>query len=342
MWTALLEVKTGTGKLHKEQLENYLDVARRHHYEVVLSLSNDIPASVGELPVQVNKNSLKKVALRHISWSEVIHEARMLLSHGALTDPLQVWILSELVRYLTHPKSGATEFVDMGRHWVWVRDSVSDGTLRASDAKALAVANTWASLSRHLALRMTAELGVTVKYHLPRRLSIDPQVRNEHLVQQLAETGCFSATLRIPDAAGDLTIDADLRTNKIQVSTLVDAPTEGTALRRTSWLVRQLKDAPAGLLVEAGYADVSEVACENLDTVRGDTKCLTSGRASALQRFTLTLPTKMGSKRSGSAAGFISSVTDGLDEFYRNVLQPLKPWVPSAPPAATLDLNVEE
>lgn len=77
VWTALLEVKTGIGKLTKEQLENYLDVAKRHKYEVVLSVSNDIPASVGELPVQVNKTKLNKVSLRHISWSEVIHEARM-------------------------------------------------------------------------------------------------------------------------------------------------------------------------------------------------------------------------------------------------------------------------
>ncbi|SNT10333.1 TerD family protein [Rhodococcoides kyotonense] len=335
IWTALLEVKTGTGKLQREQLENYLDVARRHKYEAVLSLSNDIPASVGELPIQVNKNLLKKVGLRHISWSEVIHEARMVLSHGELADPLQVWILSEFVRYLTHPKSGAAEFVDMGRHWVAVRDSVTAGTLRSRDVKAVAVANTWASLSRHLALRMTAELGVPVKHHLPRKLASDPQARNEYLVDQLASAGCLSATLRIPDAAGDLTVDADLRTNKIQCTTSIGAPEEGTALRRTNWLLRQLKNAPADILVEAVFSDVGEVSCENLATVRADAKSLTGGRVSTLQRFTLTSSTRMGSKRSGSAAGFIASVTDGLDGFYRDVLQPLKPWVPSAPEAVS-------
>ncbi|WP_072801568.1 TerD family protein [Rhodococcoides yunnanense] len=341
VWTALLEVKTGTGKLTKEQLENYLDVAKRHRYEVVLSLSNDIPASVGELPVQVNKAKLNKVSLRHISWSEVIHEARMLLSHGDLADSLQVWILSEFVRYLTHPKSGATEFVDMGRHWVAVRDSVAAGTLRASDVKALSVANTWASLSRHLALRMTADLGVTVKHHLPRNLSSDPQARNEYIVEQLATTGCLAATLRIPDAAGDVTVEADLRTNKIQCSTSVDAPTGVTAFRRASWLLKQLKDAPADVLVEAVFVDASEVSCENLATVRADTKSLTSGRVSELRRFTLTSPSKMGSKRSGSAAGFIGSVTDGVDAFYRDVVQPLKPWVPSAPESTTNSIDPE-
>ncbi|MGV8874882.1 MAG: hypothetical protein ACOH2Q_20295 [Rhodococcus sp. (in: high G+C Gram-positive bacteria)] len=81
------------------------------------------------------------------------------------------------------------------------------------------------------------------------------------------------------------------------------------------------------------FADSSETSCENLATVRADTKSLTAGRISELQYFTLTSPTKMGSKRSGSAASFIGSVTDGLDAFHREVVQPLKPWVPSAPEA---------
>lgn len=85
------------------------------------------------------------------------------------------------------------------------------------------------------------------------------------------------------------------------------------------------------------FSDPGEISCANLATVRADTKSLTAGRISALQYFTLTSPTKMGSKRSGSAAGFIGSVTDGLDAFYRDVVQPLKPLVPSAPEATATE-----
>jgi hypothetical protein len=102
-----------------------------------------------------------------------------------------------------------------------------------------------------------------------------------------------------------------------------------------------LKDAPEDVLVEAVFADVSEVSCENLATVRADTKSLTSGRVSELRRFTLTSPSKMGSKRSGTAASFIGSVTDGIDAFYRDVVQPLKPWVPSAPESTTSTVDSE-
>ncbi len=76
-------------------------------YDAVISLSNDIPpASAGELPVEVDRRKLAKVALRHLSWAEVAHEARMLLSHGHIEENLQNWILREFLRYLDHPRSG--------------------------------------------------------------------------------------------------------------------------------------------------------------------------------------------------------------------------------------------
>ena len=244
MWTGLLEVKTGNGKLGREQLESYLDVARKKKYDVVVSLSNDIPPGAGELPVEVDRRKLTKVALRHVSWTEVAHETRMLLSHGDIDNDLERWILGEFLRYLDHPRSGATEIVDMGRHWVSIRDAASAGTLRSGDKKALTVAESWVALSRHLALRLTAELGVTVKHVLPRRHTGDPAARNAAVVERLATDGVFESVLRIPGTAGDVTVIADVRTSRIRCRTTIDAPNEGTTGRRLSWLIKQLKDAP--------------------------------------------------------------------------------------------------
>ncbi|WP_280779273.1 TerD family protein [Rhodococcus opacus] len=331
VWTGLLEVKTGNGKLKKEQLENYLDVARKKQYDVVVSLSNDVPASAGELPVEVDRRKLAKVALRHLSWAEVAHEARMLLSHGGIDDDLQAWILAEFLRYLDHPRSGAAEFVDMGRHWVTVRDAVTAGTLRAGDQKAAAVADTWVSLSRHLALRLTAELGVTVKHILPRRHGSDPAARNAAVAERLATDGVFEAVLRIPETAGDLVVIADVRTNKIRCRTTVEAPNEGTSGRRLSWLLRQLKDVPGDVQVEAVFSERGNEACEHLDTVRADPKVLTNGRSGDIVSFSLEQAFPMGGRRSGTAASFITSVTSSTDAFYGTVVQQLREWVPAAP-----------
>ncbi|MFE1591946.1 TerD family protein [Nocardia sp. NPDC058705] len=330
-WTGLLEVKTGNGKLRKDQLESYLDIARRKKYDVVVSLSNDIPAGPGELPVQVDRRKLTKVALRHLSWAEVAHEARMLLSHGGIDDALQSWVLAEFLRFLDHPRSGAAEFIDMGRHWVTVRDAVTAGTLRAGDQKAFAVADTWVSLCRHLALRLTAELGVEVKHVLARKFNADPTVRAAAIAERLATDGSFEAVLRIPDTASDLTIVADIRTNKVRCRTTIAAPDEGTPARRVSWLTKQLTDAPDRVQVEAVFAERGNETCEFLDTVRSNPKSLLDGRTSALVSFTLEQAFPMGNKRAGTAASFITSVTTATDTFYGSVMQPLREWVPAAP-----------
>ncbi|WP_137723831.1 TerD family protein [Prescottella subtropica] len=331
LWTGLLEVKTGNGRLKKEQLESYLDVARKQKYDVVVSLSNDVPASAGELPVEVDRRKLAKVALRHLSWSEVAHEARVLLTHGGLDDELQMWILSEFLRYLEHPRSGATELVDMGRHWATVRDGVTAGTLRAGDQKALAVADTWASVARHLALRLTAELGVTVKHVLPRKYSQDPAARNAAISERLATEGVFEAVLRIPETAGDLIVVADVRTNKIRCRTKVAAPDEGTPGKRLSWLLKQLKDAPGDIQVETVFSERGHETCELLDTVRANPKVLTDGRSGDVVSFGLEQTFPMGSRRSGTAASFVTSVTTSTDTFYGSVVQRLREWVPAAP-----------
>ncbi|MGO4204136.1 TerD family protein [Rhodococcus sp. TAF43] len=331
LWTGLLEVKTGNGKLEKGQLENYLDVARKKKYDVVVSLSNDVPASAGELPIEVDRRKLAKVALRHLSWAEVAHEARMLLSHGGIDNDVQAWILAEFVRYLDHPRSGATEFVDMGRHWVTVRDAVTAGTLRGGDQKALTVADTWVSLSRHLALRLTAELGVTVKHIVPRRYSNDPAARNASVAERLAAEGIFESVLRIPETAGDVAVVADVRTNKIRCRTKVAAPNEGTSARRVSWLLKQLKDVPGNVQVEAVFSERGNETCELLETVRANPKILTDNRAGDVVSFSLEQTFPMGSKRSGTAASFVSSVTSSTDAFYGGVVQHLREWVPAAP-----------
>lgn len=337
LWTGLLEVKTGAGKHTREQLENYLDIAKKNKYDGVISVSNDLPAGAGELPVEVDKRKLAKVALRHLSWAEIIHEARMVLSHGGIDNPLQAWILHEFLRYIEHPKSGASEFVDMGRHWVSIRDAISAGTLRSGDPKAASIADSWIALARNLSLRFTAELGVSVKHVLPRRAVSDAGYRTELTVEELANDGTFTAVIRIPDAAGHLRVIADMRTNKITCSTQVTAPDEGTAGKRVTWMLRQLKNAPADLLIEATFTNPTSSTCEPHTTVRVAPRTLTDNQTGQLNSFTLMRTFPFSGKRAGTAASFIGSVTHSAETFYADVIQPIREWVPAAPKATELE-----
>src|SRR3954471_11319899 len=62
IWTALVEVKTGPNELQREQLENYLDVAREHHFDALITISNEIPPAAGMHPTPVDRRKLKSVA----------------------------------------------------------------------------------------------------------------------------------------------------------------------------------------------------------------------------------------------------------------------------------------
>lgn len=335
IWTALLETKTGTGSLRTEQVEQYLDVAQRRRYDAVITLSNDIAPVGGVHPVAVDGRKLRKVALHHISWSEVLHEAQMQLGHRGLDDRLQAWVLAELIRYLEHPKSGAAGFDDMGSAWVSVREAVVARTLRP-DRKAESVAAAWEKLVRSLSMRLTSQLGVTVGLALPRKLATDHNARLQAAVKALAEDGVLRTTLRIPDAVGPVTVTADLRTSQVRTSIELDAPQEGTAKRRVAWLLRQLGEAPDRLTVEVLFARREQTSCELLKDVRANEATLLPDASAEVRAFRLTLSAPMGAKRNGLSKAFIPSVHAAVDAFYAGVVQALRPWpapAPKLPPA---------
>ncbi len=168
-WVALVEVKTGSNRLEAPQLEAYLDVAREQGFDAVLTISNEIPPIAGTHPTAVDRRKLRKAALHHLSWTQVLTEAVMHKVHRGVADPEQAWILGELIRYLEHPRSGAMEFDDMGTSWVAVREGVAAGTLRPNDKGAAEVASRWDQLLRYACLRLGRQLGVEVQPALTRK-----------------------------------------------------------------------------------------------------------------------------------------------------------------------------
>ena len=57
-WTALVEVKTGRNDLDPEQCSMYLDVAREHGFDAVVTISHQIATTPGVHPVTVDGGKL--------------------------------------------------------------------------------------------------------------------------------------------------------------------------------------------------------------------------------------------------------------------------------------------
>lgn len=331
-WTALVEVKTGKNELGTEQLESYLDVAKEQGYDALLTISNEIPPTPTQHPTKVDKRKLKKVAIHHWSWSQLLSTAVVQKEHRGVTDIEQAWILGELIRYLEHPRSGAMEFDDMGGDWVAVRQAVNSNTFRANDQRGAEVVARFDALLRYAALRMGRRLGTDVTHLLTRRELADPSIRPAELVTRLEAEGILTGAVRIPDAVGPIQITADLRAGQVTCHADLEAPRQGRPQTRVNWLVRQLRDAPEGLRVESFMANSrGSGTTALLAVVREDPSQLLSDPKRDIKSFRVALTFPMGTKRGRGRGSFIDSVLDVSDTFYMDVLQHLKAWSASPP-----------
>jgi hypothetical protein len=327
-WTALVEVKTGQNALTAEQLENYLDIAGANGFDVVLSISNEIPPMPGQHPTPLDqrKSPRHKVKLCHLAWSQILTEATVQKEHRGVADPDQAWILGELIRYLEHPKSGALEFNDMGPAWVNVREAVAAGTLRDTDRGLGEVSGRFDALLHHVCLRLGRQLGTQVTIGLSRKELADPALRAQSVAAELVERGRMSAVIRIPGAVNPVRVRADLRAGQITCTVEVDAPQTGKPTTRVNWIVRQLKHAPDTLRLEAQSAYArGNGAAELLRTVRENPAALVTDPRKPPRTFRIAQVTPAGTKRASGNGSFIASVVAAVDRFYEDVVQVLKP-----------------
>jgi hypothetical protein len=329
-WTALVETKVGSSELEARQMEAYLDLARDLKMNAVLSISNHYVTSSAVYPIDLDKRKLRKVALHHWSWVDVLTQAVVQKEHRGVSDPDQAYILDELIRYLSDPRSGALGFDNMGPSWTSVRDDVRQHRLRKTDSTVDDVISRWDDLVRYLALELTKDLGRDVRQVLgPNERSAAS--RQQALRDSLAETGRLFAELRIPDAAGPLEIISDLRSRQVFVSSKIDPPKDAKSKGRISWLVRQLANTPESVTVETKISRSSESLAESLGQVRQTPESLIPSGGREIRQFVITQTRNMGMKRDASKGSFIESVVTASKDFYADVLQNLRTWKPRPP-----------
>lgn len=330
-WRCLVEVKTGNAPLDGAQVSNYLELAREHGFQAVLTISNQISGNTSDVPVTVDGRKLRSVDLRHLSWWRILTEAIVQHQHRGVRDPDQAWILGELIAYLEHDKSGAIGFEDMGQNWVQVRNSARDGTIRPGDEKVRDVVDRWEQFVEYLCLGLSQDLGVEVLSSQSK--ARDGQAWTEELTRRLEGEGILSSSFKVPGAVGPIEVEADLRARLTRVSVNLNAPREGRPLTRINWMLRQLRRAPDDLRIEVRFARTKESTALLLHDAREDPKALLS--ASDPRReprsFTLSLARPLGTKRGKGERSFVLETRRQVVSFYGDLVEGLADWRPKAP-----------
>ncbi|MFF7340728.1 TerD family protein [Streptomyces sp. NPDC008163] len=320
LWTALVETKTNGNALRSEQVQNYMDIAARRGYEAVITLSNDV-ALEGSPLVEVKTDGRRKhkVALWHLSWAEVAHQAQMLIRHEGVGNAAHAWLLQELLHYLQHENSGCHGFQNMGPSWVPVRNGIDEETLSQGDPRAVEVVESWERLIRQVCLRIGGELGQKALPVQRTQRGTTALSRRAAHADRLCEEGRLAAELRVDGSPGTITIVADLRTGKLRTSVEIPVPEGAYPLTSAKRLMRQLAEAPADLHVET-LVEGQSGPRGTLERLRPEPGDVLPRDGSRITGFRLSLFKSMGATRGNAETGFIRSVDNAVDRFHSHVI----------------------
>jgi len=296
-----------------------------------VTISNQITAKPTDSPVALDRRKAKRVGVYHLSWWRIITEAVLQHRFRGVSDPDQAWILGELIAYLDHENSGASGFRDMGQGWVNVREGARQGTLRATDKEVRGVAERWEQFVDYLALGLSQDLGREVSALRPRAQSLAQRL--DQLVEGLADTGTLSGAVRVPDAVAAVGIVADLRARQLTTSIVVEAPREGRPTPRINWMLRQLRDTPTDIRLTIAFAGSRETTSLLLGEAQEYPQRLLSPTdpKRAPRAFEIAVTRPLGAKGGRGQGSFVRETRRQVIDFYREIVQNIKPWQAKAP-----------
>lgn len=97
-------MKTVNAKLTADQVEADLGLARAKGFDAIVTISVEVLSTGDENAVTVDTRKYKPVALRHLSWEEIIAEAAIVYSHTGIDDRTRARVMDEYLRYACEPQ----------------------------------------------------------------------------------------------------------------------------------------------------------------------------------------------------------------------------------------------
>lgn len=340
VWSALVEAKVGDNPLEQDQFDRYHILAGDQGVNALITISNQAALANGRPPLlKIDGRRVRKVPAVHLSWERLLSEAQLLSRLKEVSDADQQWMLDEWVRYVTDPQSRIIEPPQMGEHWKKVLRCARESNLGACKSEMYDVVQHWDAFLRKVALRLRAKLGADVKLKISKAEQTDPETHVKNLHAIAVKSGELPGVLKIPDAAGDLSLVVLLGPRSVQYSIEVAAPTEGKATTRIKWMLKQLfsQDVPEDLVVEVhwGWRLVSQGRIgelkEQMDGLLWDNNAQKVADGALPRSFWLKWTMGLPKGKGRSTAPVLAGIDRGLEVFYRRVVEGLRPYVAKAP-----------
>ena len=341
-WYAIVEAKIGTAELTEEQIRDYMQVSKINGIAAVITISNQFATLPTHHPVKLSRALPRGVVLYYWSWMHVVTQAILLLQSAEFRSTDRRYLLQEIVRYFRHESVGISGFLSMNSEWKDVVAKVQTGApLSKSSDEVIATVASWHQESRDLCLIMTRDLGRNVRLKLSRAHAKDPAPRLKDDCEALTKSHRLTAELDVPDAASPISVVVDLQRRTVRCSMRLAAPEDKQrATARTNWLLRQLKQTRADeVFINALWIGRARQTQETLSELRNDPRLLETGKVGAPTAFEVVMVRGLGAKFGGRRT-FIDNMELIVPEFYQEVGQYLRAWIPR-PPTSKSKLEIE-
>ena len=331
-WTALVEAKVGKVEIGSEQLERYLDLAKRNKIDAVITISNQFSAIPQHHPTRTNMTRYKGVELFHFSWMHILTEAELLTVNRDVEDDDQALILNEFRRFISHESAGVQSFTQMPAAWPEVVGKVQAGGALQKTADVGAVVEAWVEETRDLCLLLSRQLKRQVGQRLTRAATADPAARFQEDMNGLCAEQCLRTTLTVPEAAAPIEVRADLQRRSVMVSMRLRAPTDRQSSRaRLNWLLKQIPEgADQNIYVRCLWPATSPATQFRIGELRNDPDLIQEGKGKlSVSGFEAIWLADLG-RRFEARRTFIDELERVVPAFYEAVGQHLRAW--QAPP----------
>lgn len=334
-WTALVESKVGNAILTTEQIEQYLDLAKTHHINAVITISNQFVTAPSHHPVTVSKQKLRNVDLYHFSWMSLVSKAILITDNKIIKDPEQAYILSELIRYFRHDSSGVTSLISMDGSWKLVCNEIQQGAVLSKASGDVGnAAKSWQQLVRHLSLNLSILIGQPVSIFLSKNRAENADLNFSEDCSQIVTKNSLEVEFTIPNASTKVHFLADFLRRTINFSMKLEAPRDKSrATACINWLTKQLrdKDNVLDLTIRAHWPKRTPMTTASLRDVIDSPNCLIPDGINDLPKHLEVVRVIDLMSRFKGSRTFVEECSNHFPAFYHDVGQHLTKWVARAP-----------
>jgi len=334
----LFEMKNKNDVLNKDQLSNYMNLAKLVGINNFVTISNQFVVTPTQYPIQIKRP--KGINLYHFSWSYILTIAHVLLFDNNLNieDVDQVEIMKEIVAYYENKVSGIYGFAQMKSGWKEIVENIISGKqLKLNDPNINEAVESWLQEEKDMALILSRNLGLFVKSG-DTKFKNNFQARIDHDKKMLIKKKSFTSKLIIADAVSNLNVTAYLDKRSIEMSVNLHAPESKQNRGKIGWLRKQLEysrkrneedynklkdNIHIAILIKYSNNPI-KIKIAELEDIGDDLK------GKEIKDFVICYNIDIGKKFS-SRRKFVEIIEQMLIDYYKGLVQNLKKWNKPAP-----------